>query len=341
MATSSHWSFEPFRLDLTNTCLWRDEVMVALRPKPFAVLAYLVTHAGETVTKDALLETVWPETAVGDAVLKDCIRQVRRALGETAQEPQYVATVHRRGYRFIAAVTAVEPTPAIHHAPRPGLRGAELDFQAPQLVATTSATSVVAREAELARLHQWWAAARQGERRIGWIAGEAGIGKTSLVETFIAQLATPDTVWIGHGQCIEQYGAGEAYLPLLEAVGRLGRSPHGTPLVELMWQVAPSWLAQLPTLVSAHDLATLQQRGYGTTRERMLRELAELVELLIGSDPLILVLEDLHWSDTSTLEWLAYVARRRESARLLVLGTYRPVEAIVRAHPLRSVVREL
>jgi len=73
----------------------------------------------------------------------------------------------------------------------------------------------------------------------------------------------------------------------------------------------------------------------------MLRELSESVEVLTAAHPLILVLEDLHWSDNSTLDWLGYMARRRTSARLLVLGTYRPIDAMVYNHPVRTVTQEL
>ena len=77
------------------------------------------------------------------------------------------------------------------------------------------------------------------------------------------------------------------------------------------------------------------------TRDRMLRELAEAIDLLTRERPLLLVLEDLHWSDVSTLEWVAYVARRRDSARLMILGTSRPIDAILRAHPVPTVITEL
>lgn len=98
---------------------------------------------------------------------------------------------------------------------------------------------------------------------------------------------------------------------------------------------------QLPLLVSPHEVQTLQRRARGATRERMLRELAEAVEILTQARPWILVLEDLHWGDVSTLDWLAYVARRRAAARLLVLGTYRPVDAVVvRAHPIRAIAQD-
>src|SRR5262245_6607593 len=73
----------------------------------------------------------------------------------------------------------------------------------------------------------------------------------------------------------------------------------------------------------------------------MLRELAEAVEALTAARPVVLVLEGLHWSDAATVDWLAYVARRREAARLLVLGTYRPTEALVQGHPVHKAAQEL
>jgi DNA-binding winged helix-turn-helix (wHTH) protein len=113
MSSTLQWRFEPFRLDPVNACLWRGDRMLALRPKPFAVLAYLVSHAGQLVTKEALFEAIWPETVVSDTVLKACIRQVRQVLGDTARTSQFILTVHRRGYRFIAPVTEVNQTPDI------------------------------------------------------------------------------------------------------------------------------------------------------------------------------------------------------------------------------------
>ncbi|HSX83545.1 MAG TPA: AAA family ATPase, partial [Candidatus Saccharimonadia bacterium] len=259
--------------------------------------------------------------------------------------PQWIATVHRRGYRFVAPVTMVESpplekVPAPHPAPLPALPPVPALPPTP-VSAPTPAPLLVAREAELATLHQWFAKALQGERHLGFITGEAGIGKTTLVDTFVTQLAGQASLWLGHGQCIEQYGAGEAYLPLLEALGQMGRTPDGPQLVTLLHQQAPSWLLQLPALLSPPEYEALQRYAGGTTRERMLRELAEAVEVLTATRPCVLVLEDLHWSDTATIEWLAYVARRRGPARLLVLGTYRPVEAIMRAHPVRAMVQEL
>jgi class 3 adenylate cyclase/DNA-binding winged helix-turn-helix (wHTH) protein/predicted ATPase len=101
---SSQWCFADFRLDPDNACLWCGTQSVALKPKAFDVLHYLVTHPDRLVTKDTLLDAVWPETAISDAVVRIAIGELRRALGDTAQAPRFIATVHRRGYRFLAPV---------------------------------------------------------------------------------------------------------------------------------------------------------------------------------------------------------------------------------------------
>ncbi len=202
-------------------------------------------------------------------------------------------------------------------------------------------TPLVGRELELAQLHQWLEKALSGERQLVFVTGEPGIGKTALVETFLARMAAEGETWIGRGQCIEHYGAGEAYLPLLEALGRLCRELEGQHFIELLSQHAPTWLVQMPALLSTAALKRLQQKTQGATRERMLRELTEAVETLTDEKPLVLWLEDLQWSDVSTLDWLAFVARRQERARLLVIGTYRPMDVLAREHPVKAIKQEL
>jgi DNA-binding winged helix-turn-helix (wHTH) protein/predicted ATPase len=335
METRTSFLFPPFRLDLNSEQLWHDEQAIALRPKTFAVLRYLIEHPGQLVTKDELLDAVWVGTVVSDTVLKSCIRELRLALADDVQTPQFIATVHRRGYRWVAADAA----------PVPGSR-----FHVPGLPATNTqphrgtlnverGTYLVGRDFELAQLHGWLDKALQGERQLVFVTGEAGIGKTTLVDTVLQTLDA--SLWLGRGQCIEQYGAGEAYMPILEALGRLCREPGGEYLIALLNHYAPTWLVQMPTLLNATELETLQRKVQGVTRERMLREMVEAIDAITAEQPLVLWLEDLHWSDPSTLELLALLARRRETARLLILGTYRPVDVIVSEHPLRTVKQEL
>jgi predicted ATPase len=192
---------------------------------------------------------------------------------------------------------------------------------------------LVGREGELAQLQQWWTQARQGQRQVVFLTGEAGIGKTTLVDTFVAQVATTEEVWLGRGQCIEQYGAGEAYLPVLEALGRLCHAPGQAHILTLLRAHAPTWLVQMPWLLSTADHEALHHELLGAAQARMLREMAVWIEALTVEMPLVLVLEDLHWSDDATKSSVAWLARRQEPARFLHLGTYRPVEVLTRGHP--------
>jgi predicted ATPase len=200
---------------------------------------------------------------------------------------------------------------------------------------------MVGRTAEMAHLNEWFAQVRSGARRVIFVAGEPGIGKTTLTRAFLSSIGSDRKVRIGRGQCVEQYGAGEPYMPILEALTRLCRDPGGDKLVEILHRIAPAWLAQMPSLISAEDRARLQGLSQGTTQQRMLREMAEALEVVARELPLILYLEDLHWSDPSTLDLIATVARRSELARLMILGTYRPVEMLAGEHPLRAVKEEL
>jgi DNA-binding winged helix-turn-helix (wHTH) protein/predicted ATPase len=315
--TSRCFVFEPFRLDVPDERLWRGDTTVTLGRKAFAVLQFLIARAGRLVTKEDLLAAVWPDITVGEAVLTTAMRELRRALGDEARTPKFIQTVHGRGYRFVAPVTETSA---------PTTEPSRID----------DASRFVGRDPEWRSLHEWFATARQGARRVGFVAGEAGIGKTALVEAFVGAVVPTGHARVASGQCIEHYGAGEAYRPILEALGRLGRDAS-VPLIDLLRTHAPSWLPHLPSVASSEEPGMSAR----VAPERMLRELAEALEIFTAQHPLILVLEDLQWSDTATLEWLASVARRRDPARLLVLGTYRPVEALLQRHPLRDVLAEL
>ncbi|MBV8771716.1 MAG: AAA family ATPase [Deltaproteobacteria bacterium] len=326
--------FNGFRLDVANASLRHGKRTILLTPKAFNALRYLAEHAGQLVSKDELWAAVWPGISVTDASLTMCVSEIRKALGDDPRTPHYIETVHRLGYRFIAPVSN-QPVPAADS----GLNPPGADVVAG---VRTVASHFVEREAELAQLHEWLRQALCGKAHIVFVTGEPGIGKTALVEEFLRQEQLADeSLWIGRGQCIDHYGAGEAYLPVLDAIGRLCREPGGGRLLKLLDKHAPAWLAQMPGLLDSAEWKALQGRIASTTRERMLRELTDATEAISRERPLVLWFEDLHWSDYSTLEWLGFLGRRQDPARLLVLGTYRPVEVIVRAHPLKDLKQEL
>ena len=153
-------SFAPFCLDLGNERLWRGQEAIHLTHKAFAVLRALGAQAGQLVTKEELLEGGWPHTHVSEAALAGCIRELRQALGDHPRRPRFIETVHGRGYRFIAAVTVADQLPVALPLP----------------VSPTPPPLLVGREAELVQLQRWLATAWRGERQLGFVTGEAGLG---------------------------------------------------------------------------------------------------------------------------------------------------------------------
>src|SRR5262245_18210629 len=326
--------FDPFCLDLVNECLLRGSEEIRLRPKAFAVLDYLLERPGRQVTKKEVLDAVWPDTFVGEGVLKVAIRQIREALKDDPSCPRFNETAHRRGYRFIGQI-----------ADRGYIPGLDEDIQSLAAVVSAplrpakSPRQVVGRENTLCLIRDLLDRMLAGERQIVFVTGEAGIGKTALVDTFARGIATGGNVRIGRGQCLEHYGTSEAFLPVLEAIGRLAREQKR--IVEVLRSHAPMWLLQMPSLVSASDRELLSREVLGVSRERMLREMGDALEVLTAELPLVLILEDLHWSDYSTLDLISYLAKKRQLAHLMVIGTYRPADLIISGHPLQAVKREL
>ena len=332
-------SFGKFRLDLLNECLWQGTRSIPLRPKAFAVLKLLIANPGLLVTKQQVLDAVWPETFVGDAVLKDNIRQLREALHDDSASPTYIETAHRRGYRFIGKLGT--PTPSKKTVSTLQPQPARVTNDVAGISPLTTANWVLGRNVELAKMRAYLEKALAGERKTIFITGEPGIGKTTLVQAFLQQAAQVEGLLVARGQCLEHYGAAEPYLPVLDGFARLCRTHEGSQVLAFLRQHAPAWLAQMPSLLCQAEREHLQKQSVGATRERMLREMAEAIEALTAQSPLLLVLEDLHWSDYSTLDLVSYLARRQDSARVVVIGTYRPVDVILSDHPLKRVKRDL
>jgi DNA-binding winged helix-turn-helix (wHTH) protein len=310
-------------------------VPVPLRPKTWSVLRYLAERPGELVSKDDLLNAVWTDVAVTESVLSKSIGELRAALGDSFKAPRLIETVQRRGFRFIAETLASDSEPLVA-----GFRDDEPEARDQQ----PGPDCFVGRAKELRRLAALFARARAGERQVVFVTGPAGIGKTALMEAFLDSPAVRDAeapVWIARGLCVEQHGSREAYLPVIEALERLAHRPDAGRLARLLRRVAPTWLAQIPWLIGDGDEQALRQSLQAVRPERMLREFAALIEALTTDVTLVLVLEDLHWTDASTVDLLSMLAERRESARLLVIGTYRPAEAVVREHVLMSAIRAL
>ena len=317
--------FGPFRLDRVNQCLWRGngsrgDERILLTPTEFGVLDYLVEHAGRLVTHDELLDAVWPRTAIEPQAVKSKVFHLRRVLGDDSRAPAFIETVQRRGYRFVAQIAngRVEET-----------NGA-------------SPAHLVGREQTLNELWSCFRAARNGKLEIVFLSGEPGIGKTSVAREFCRQLSDRDpAVRTAVGQCVEGFGSKEAFYPVLDAVGQLCNGPDGGRVVDTLASRAPTWLVQFPALLTERHRETLKQEILGATRERMLREIADALETIARAMPLLLVLEDLHWADPSTLDLISALARGRGSSRMMLVVTYRSTDLIRSTQPLHALKRDL
>ena len=312
--------FHAFRLDSVNHRLWRGDERVTLAPKAFDVLRYLVQHADRLVTQEEILDALWPNTHVNPEVVKKYVLEVRKVLGDRSDKPTFIETFPRRGYQFVAPVSETSDVPSSLPA---------------------AAVTMVGRDAQQARLEACLDDALQGHRRVVFVTGEAGVGKTTLVDAFLRRAARRASLRIARGQCVEGFGGKESYYPVLDALGQLRRETERNPVVQALVRYAPTWLIQFPSLVKSDARESLHRETIGTTRERMVREICEALEHITLDDALVLVLEDLHWVDLSTLDVISALARRRGPAKLLLLGTYRQADVVATDNPLTVLKQDL
>ena len=294
--------FESFRLDTSNECLWQNRVQINLPPKPFAVLRYLVENPGRLITHDELLDALWPETYVQPQVLRTYMLDLRKALGDDPACPRFIQTLPKRGYCFVApvkdagvadsaAASSSEAEPAVFDG-------------------------VVGREQELARLKTMAQALASGQRQTVFVTGATGIGKTALVEATCHLMVTMLQASVACSQCVEGLSKTEDYYAVMEILRQLCASPIGETATRILASIAPAWLAALRREPDATngDARSTQSKAPG--------DLCRALEELAKEKALVLVFEDLHWANDSTLELISALARRKAPTKLMVMGTY-------------------
>jgi DNA-binding winged helix-turn-helix (wHTH) protein/predicted ATPase len=323
------FQFGDFILDQSRYRLQRGERLLRLEKRPMELLILLVERRGELVSRADIAERLWGKDVFLeiDHSINTAIRKVRQALRDDPDKPRFIETVVGKGYRFAAVVI--------------GCNGSS----SPQVEALPPAMEkclLVGRESVLREITVACEKAVAGHRQVLFITGEPGIGKTTTVQAFLSDLVDAgQPFWAAWGQCIEHYGIGEPYQPLLEALLRLCQQTDGERLLPLLERHGPTWLAQMPGLITPEALVTLERTAASATRDRMLRELTNTLEAITAVTPFILWVDDLQWSDASTLDWIAAFAQRPEPARILLIGTFRPPEITTNQHPLAAVTDRL
>ena len=249
-----------FTIDRPNQLLWRGDTPTKVPPKVFQLLAYLRDNPGRILEYEELLDAVWPREFVQPEILKTYIKTIRRLLEDDAQAPHFIETRPRSGYSFIGELP--------EHGNKVGGVPSRL----------------IGREAILASLRDAHRAALTGERRIVFVVGESGIGKTRAIDEFLAGVSAQDSR-MHRIDCAPVRHAPDSFSPARELAAVL--SADGVP-------VAP-------------DAESLS-RG---------------LEQHAAAGPVVLIVENLQWADLATIETLSRLAYGRGPMPLLVVASYR------------------
>jgi DNA-binding winged helix-turn-helix (wHTH) protein len=331
-AERSMFSFGEFQLDLEAEELRRRGTRIHLQVMPLRVLAMLLEKPGALIRREVFFARLWPHDATGilDDNLNSAVRKLRIALDDDARQPEFIETVPRRGYRFVArlhepsasSAPGDEPVPQPHHGIHEGLRAREL------------ARIFVGREQEIAELggtlddcagaHRSW---------LVMLAGDAGIGKTRLAE-HLADEAAARGMTVLWGRSLEEHIGDPPYWPWVQVLRALIRASDDDVLARELGAGACDIAGIVPELglrlgvKSSEPLASAEQ-----DRFRLFDSIATYLRRVSERTALMLAFDNLHWAGRPSLLLLEFVAPALAGSPVLLLGTYRGAE-VSRHHPL-------
>ncbi|MEO8378372.1 MAG: AAA family ATPase [Acidobacteriota bacterium] len=314
--------FGSFHLAAGVDLLYRDDQVVPLEPRAVRVLRYLAEHSDRVLSKEELLEEVWSDVFTTDGVLKKAVSQIRRALGDDAEQSRFIATYHSRGYRFIAPVGHARE--AFAAPPEPSVLVPNYD-------------QLAARDAELLTLRAELRSALEGVPRPVTIVGEAGIGKTQLVRHFRRWAVEQGAIAL-YGRFFDYRGARlapyELFLDLLRAAVINGRPPDGTPLRD---SIEAACGIRLPAELF-EDSAHRDSLGGGNAADqfRFIVPLCRAWLALSRRQPLVLTFDDLQWADPSSLNVIGCLMRMLDTEPLMVIVIVRTDEGLANAETRKA-----
>jgi predicted ATPase len=304
--------------DRINLCLWQGSRRLELTPKAFEVLDHLRRNPGRLVSADEILDAVWPKTFVQPEIVKTYIRTLRRLLGDDARQPRFIETRPRCGYRFVGELPE---------------RGEVTDAR--------RLSRLVGRRAQMTMLQEIFAAAEGGNRQFVVVTGEAGLGKTALLEAFKAEIDPLKGPVVASAYGNPGFGQGEPLSVIISLLADLSRLLDPELFHSSLSTFAPSWRLPVQDCARSVPLGS-PTPGVETTEapDRLVREACALIEHLAQRTTLVLLVEDLQWADSASLAVIGSLARRRYPARILFGATYRQVEFLKRC-PVRDLTDSL
>jgi predicted ATPase/DNA-binding winged helix-turn-helix (wHTH) protein len=353
-----HVRFGVFDVDLQTGELRRKGIRIRLQEQPFQILRMLLEHPGEVVLRDDIEKRLWSANTFVDFNhgLNRALNKLRYALGDHAENPQFIETIPRRGYRFIAQVRSSEVYSNVLSDEREaGVRHSPTNCPPESPVKVAPALSegisdnrldpgipLIARERERSQLTALVNAASAGRGSVAIIGGESGIGKTHLVRAILAEAPQHGCLtFVGH--CYEMQGS-LPYVPFIEmleySVRALPRETFRTALGDSASEVAklmPELRHIYPDIPPPHFLPAEQQRRF------LFNAYCEFVERMARFAPLVAVFEDLHWADEPSLQLFQHLGNAVATMPALLIGTYCETELDTTrpfAAALESVIRQ-
>ena len=328
--------FGVFHLAPGVDLLYRGDEVVPLEPRAVRVLRYLAEHHDRVLSKEELLEEVWSDVFTTDGVLKKAVSQIRRTLGDDAEQSRFIATYHGRGYRFIAPVVRQVPEQGPQLPPKPVSATAALVPNYDQLAA---------RGAEMLTLRAELHGALQGTPRSVLIVGESGIGKTQLVRHFRRWAIEQGAVSL-YGRFFDYRGARlapyELFIDLLRSAMNArtdGRAASGTALRDA---IEESCGIQLPSELFEDSSRAEGAIVAGSVGDhfRFIVPICRAWLALSHKQPIVIALDDLQWADRASLDVLGCLMRMLESERLMLIMIVRSDEAENPELPIRAWLEE-
>jgi DNA-binding winged helix-turn-helix (wHTH) protein len=305
------YEFDDFRVDTGQFFISKAGRTTPITPTVFRILLALLERAGEMVTKEELMKSVWRDCFVEEGNLNRNVSTLRKLLNEKPCDHRYIETIPKAGYRFIATVR-------------------RMSYQPPRRSTNKTAVSpvlhVAGRDNERAALRRIYETTQQGRGSLVCITGDSGLGKTALVDAFIDDLMQEhQTFHLARGRCSESLTDGEFFMPWIEALAELGREPG---VSRIMHAAAPAWHKEI------------SHAGTGAARS-MKRELLDFCRHMAPVHPLVIVLDDFQFADIGSVDLLAFLAMRLEATRTMLVVCYRPVDMKIKKHPFLAVRHDL
>jgi DNA-binding winged helix-turn-helix (wHTH) protein len=343
--------FPPFSLNPGVGLLFRDGAAVSLEPRAVKVLSYLVRSRGRVVPKEELLDKVWSDVFTTDAVLKQAVSQIRRALGDAAERPRYIQTFHARGYQFIAPVS-VGAEETSDGAARPAGENESAAAETPARAAAQSGARAAAgpnydlligREKELSLLRAEYGRVLAGAGQPVVVKGEPGIGKTQLARHFGRWAREQGAAYV-YARFFDYEASRlapyETFIDLLSAAlapGRRAEAGGGRAhsAGELREAVKARCGVELPDELFGVEEANAQlARAASGDHFRIVAPLGRAFLRLSRERPVVMVLDDLQWADEVSLDCIGYLMRVRAAEPVLLVMLARAEEASDPQHKL-------